>query len=196
MLAFTLDHNCIIDLEDNRPAAPCIRTLLARHKVGELIVRLVAASASERQRDGGYLDNFSFFRKRLASLGLGHLQLLMPTLTLDVSYLDWCILASEEDISLQNGIHNVLFPQEAFDLQEAWSRAAPDKGREATTHKWQNRLLDVQTLWCHIYYNGNVFVTSDNNFFKQTKREPLAKLGATTILRPCEAASWIGNDDQ
>jgi hypothetical protein len=164
VLAFTLDHNCVIDIEESRHATPCVRALLARHEAGEIVVRLVAASASELQRDGRYLENALMFRGRLASLGPGHLPLLLPTLTLDVSYLDLSVLASQEDVSQQMSIHHALFPNEAFVPQEAWDNAAPGADLEAIRRKWQNRAVDVQTLWCHIHYGGDVFVTSDRVF--------------------------------
>jgi hypothetical protein len=49
----------------------------------------------------------------------------------------------------------------------------------------------VQALWCHIHYGGDVFVTSDDNFHSQQKRQPLAALGAAIILRPCDALNVI-----
>ena len=50
-----------------------------------------------------------------------------------------------------------------------------------------NQLCDVHTLWCHIHYGCDVFVTMDRNFYKVTKRQALADLGAKRIIRPVEA---------
>lgn len=189
VLKFTLDHNCIVDLDEGRePRAGCLRSLLARHEAGDAVVRLVAASASERQRNGPYLENFGQFQERLAALGLGHLELLAPVLVVDVSYLDWCVLAGEEDIAFMRQIHGVLFPGHCFDLQDALA-SADGQPPEVIERKWRNRELDVQALWCHIHYGGDVFVTSDQVFFRKEKREPLARLRAGKILRPCEAVA-------
>jgi len=188
VLRFTLDHNCIVDLDEGRePRAGCLRRLLARHEAGDLVVRLVATSASERQRSGPYLENFGQFRARLAALGLGHLELLAPVAVVDVSYADWCVVAGEDDIAFMRQIHDVLFPGHCFELQDALARAG-GQPPEVIERRWRNRELDVQALWCHIHYGGDVFVTSDQVFFKKEKREPLAGLGAARILQPCEAA--------
>jgi hypothetical protein len=191
VLRFTLDHNCIIDIEEDcQPRAGCLHSLLARHDAGEIDVRLVATSASERQRNGAYLENFGQFQARLAALGLGHLELLAPILVADVSYADWCILAGPDDIALMKRIHTVLFPGSPFDLQDALAAAGGQADPGVIEGKWRNRELDVQALWCHLYYSGDIFVTNDDVFFRKKKQEPLAKLGAATILRPCDAARF------
>jgi len=189
VLKFTLDHNCIVDIdEDRQPEARCLRSLLARHDAGEDRVRLVATSASERQQGGPYLENFNQFQDRLAALGLGHLELLAPVAVADLSYVDWCVAAGPESISLLERIHGVLFPEEAFELQDVLAAAGPNANPEVIERKWRNHALDVHALWCHIHYEGDVFVTSDGVFFRQSKRQPLASLGAARILRPCDAA--------
>lgn len=190
---FTLDHNCLISIEKSEhPAAGCLRSLIARHEAGEAEVRLVATSASERrQGTTPYLRDFGDFQRRVAALGLGHLELLAPILTVSVSFLGWSVLAGDEDTVLMRKIHRVLFPQHPFDWEDPL--ATPDRTIDPETieRKWRNRLMDVQALWCHIYHGGDVFVTNDENFHKQRKRQPLAALGAQIILRPCEALSAI-----
>lgn len=186
MLKLTLDTNCIVALDERRePAADCLDSLLALHEAGKVNLRLVATSASERQQHGPYLENFSFFQDRLSSLGLEHLEVLLPVMTLDVSYLDHAVLAGEDDITLLQRIHAVLFPDQPYELQEALDRAGPGADRLAVEHKWRNRSLDVQGLWCHIRCGGDIFVTSDRNFIK--KRNRLATLGASLVLTPREA---------
>jgi hypothetical protein len=164
MLKFTLDHNCIVALDENRdPEAGCLRSLLAKHEAGTADVRLVATSASERQQKGPYLENFGEFRARLEALGLGHLELLAPVLTVDVSYIDWCIVAGDDDIALLKRIHSVLFAGHPFDLQDALGAAGGRGDVEVVEQKWRRRALDVDALWCHIHYKGDIFVTSDGN---------------------------------
>ena len=74
---FTLDTNCIIDIAENRPAAGAVRTLADAH-AGRADVAVVAMSASEKQQGGHYIRNFAVFRDRLVSLGLGHLNVILP----------------------------------------------------------------------------------------------------------------------
>jgi hypothetical protein len=190
---FTLDHNCLIAIEQQeQPAAGCLRSLIARHDAGEAEVRLVATSASERQQSTiPYLKDFGDFQIRVARLGLGHLELLVPILTPEVSFLGWSSLAGDEDIALMKRIHRVLFPGQPFDFNDAVAAAGPTIDPDTAERKWRNRFLDVQALWCHVHYGGDVFVTSDSNFHSQQKRQPLATLGAATILRPCDVLSVI-----
>jgi hypothetical protein len=189
MLRLTLDHNCIVDIDENRePEAGCLRSLLAKHDAGEIEMRLVATSASERQQTGPYLENFGQFQARLAALGLGHLPLLRPVLVLGVSYVEWAVSAGPDDVDLLKRIHDVLFPEQPYDLQEALAAEEGQVDPEVVEQKWRGRQMDVHALWCHLHYDGDVFITSDRNFFKQQKRAPLASLGASTILRPCDAA--------
>jgi hypothetical protein len=190
---FTLDHNCLIAIEkQEQPTAACLRSLIARHDAGEAEIRLVATSASERQQGTiPCLRDFGDFRARVARLGLGHLELLTPILTLDVSFLGWSILAADEDIALMEQLHRVLFPGQPFHFKDAVAAAGPGADPDIVERKWRNRLLDVQALWCHIHYGGDVFVTSDGRFRSQQKREPLAALGAANVLRPCHALSVI-----
>jgi hypothetical protein len=54
---------------------------------------------------------------------------------------------------------------------------------------WRNKKCDVLSMWCHIYYGGDIFVTSDKNFFK--KLPPLLEIGVGDILRPCDALARI-----
>ena len=51
---------------------------------------------------------------------------------------------------------------------------------------WLNRKCDVLSMWCHIHYGNDVFVTSDGNFHKATKLPRLIALGAKRIARPEE----------
>jgi hypothetical protein len=60
--------------------------------------------------------------------------------------------------------------------------------------KWRNAKCDVLALWSHIRFNGDVFVTSDKNFWKQKKKEQLIALGASNILTPQEVVSTIGKN--
>lgn len=186
LLKLTLDTNCIIALDEGRqPEAACLRSLLHKHDAGKVQLQLIATSASERQSRGPYLDNFSKFCTRLDALGIGHLPLLIPVLILDVSYVDWSMLADDKDLPVFEDIHSTLFPKQPYHLQDALAKAGPNADRVAIEHKWRNRQLDVHALWCHFHYKGDIFVTSDRNFHR--KQESLQKFGATLILDPCRA---------
>ena len=57
---------------------------------------------------------------------------------------------------------------------------------ENNARRDRNRLCDVLTMWCHLKYKNDVFLTNDPNFKKQTKLPPLLKLGAGQICAPGE----------
>lgn len=192
MLKLTLDTNCIVALDEQRePAAGALLNLLTAHAAGTVQPRLVACSASERQRPGHYLENFDEFQQRLVNLQLDHLEILRPPATLDVAYLNQMVLIGDDDLLLLERIHEVLFLTHPFDFGAALNAAPPGSDPEAIGRKWRNRRLDVEALWCHIHYEGDAFVTTDDNFFKETKAPQLAALGAPMILTPSQAEAHV-----
>lgn len=52
--------------------------------------------------------------------------------------------------------------------------------------RWRNAKCDVLTVWCHIHYGCDVFVTADGNFHKKGKAGELAQLGCKVIVNPSE----------
>jgi hypothetical protein len=52
MLTFSLDTNCIIDIEEERPDSVFVRALAGAHACGEANAAVVAISASEKQKKG------------------------------------------------------------------------------------------------------------------------------------------------
>ena len=80
MLTFSLDTNCLIDIDEARPDSTAIRALADAHARSEANVAVFAITASEKQKSGERLTNFNQFRTRLDSLQLGHLEILKPML--------------------------------------------------------------------------------------------------------------------
>ncbi|WP_405577119.1 hypothetical protein [Streptomyces sp. NBC_01190] len=190
MLAFTLDTNCLIALEEDRlDTAPGVRALLARHHAGELVVRIVATTAAERQLDGTYLPNFGAFLSRLAAVGLDHLPILKPPAAFDLTYSDWCVFAGDDDEEEGRRIHQALFVS-PYDYGEAVPSDLQGEDRSRAEHKWRNRRLDGLGLQTHIHARADVFVTSDKAFFKDRTRQALSALGAGTILTPAQAGRY------
>lgn len=109
---------------------------------------------------------------------------------LDVCFLDYCILADENDL-LEQKIHNVLFPNIEF----LWVDYAKARGLviDSIDKNWRNAKCDVLALWCHIEHGGGIFVTRDANFHAVTKREKLKALGVGTIVDPNEAIALARN---
>jgi hypothetical protein len=195
-ITFTLDTNCLIDLELGEGGVLHLRRLLTAHDANRITVGVSAAAASERLPDGLFAPNFSGFQQRVSRLSTRPMDLLRPLCYLDISYLDWSILGDEQLVAQEEAIHQVLFPRIEF----KWSDHAAKYGfdPEAATGtsqkeslRWRNRKCDTLAMWCHIHYGNDVFVTRDSNFLKASKKEALIALGARRILTPSEAAALL-----
>ena len=187
-MSFTLDTNCLIDVEEGRPSAPFVRDLASLHGQNGIKVAISAIGASERQRAGGYTQNFSEFQAKLKALGFEALELLLPRAYWNVCFLDHCVFADEND-TLEPEIHKVLFPTIEF----MWVNYAKGRGLavDSPDKNWRNAKCDVSALWCHIKHGGGVFVTSDGNFHAATKQDKLSALGVGTIAYPIDALSFV-----
>src|SRR5260221_6315376 len=95
---FTLDTNCLIDVEENRPWRDSVLRLIAAADKGTADVAMVASSASERQPGGEYLKTFTSFRERMQELGFGSLKMLKTIARFDLSFWDHAITPSESQI--------------------------------------------------------------------------------------------------
>lgn len=190
-MKLTLDTNCIIDLEENGSNAPPLQSLISLNDSGKIDLRVVAISASERKLDGTYASNFSEFQQKIANVGLGHVEILAPMCYLDMSYLDWCVASDEQTEAFERKIHEILFPNIEFEYGEYCRNHDLDSTDSKIDARWRNAKCDVQAMWCHIAYGGDIFITSDKNFHKATKKPGLIALGAGDILIPQEAVAKI-----
>lgn len=180
MLSFTLDTNCLIDLEEDRDSAPSVRAVVDAHRDGRARVAVVFSSASERsQPDRPEAANLAEFTARLARLDLAHVDVLPALGIWDFSFWDGCLWSDDgPGAALQDQLQALLFPDIDF------ARPVFDK-------RWRNAMCDVQAIWAHIYHRRDIFVTGDGNFHKQTKEAALISLGAGRILRAPEAANLL-----
>lgn len=194
MLTFTLDTNCLIDVEENRPHAPAIRSLADAHARGEANVAVVAISASEKQKHGLVLANFNEFRDRLEGLRLGHLEIMKPMKYWDVSFWDWDYWTNPEMEQLERRIHDILFPKLEFQWADFCRTRHLDPNILSRGTEWHNAKCDVQALWSHVYHQRGVFVTRDGNFHKVTKKSALISLGAGRIEQPGVAIAMLTGD--
>ena len=184
-MLFTIDTNCIIDLERDTEFAPPLRALIAAHRLGNAEVAVPAVAASEVQRDGLYLQNFGQFEERLAQAGLDGLPLIHPIAYWGISFYGLGYWADGAMVELERKIHTVLHPSVPF---EYLATTSPTTGTEQPDPKWRNAKCDTQALWSHVYHKRDVFVTRDGNFLKKTKLPVLAALGAGQILVPRDGA--------
>ena len=177
MLTFTLDHNCVIDIEEARPDAPSVRALADAHLRGVADVAVLAMSASENQLRGVHNNRFSDFQTKLAATRLDHLAILLPLCVLDCSYLDHCLLADTQSIAEVQEIYRTLFP-------------GVTDAALLTPLKRRQRDCDAHGLWSHIHSGRDVFVTRDKAFHGDAKSRLLA-LGAGRIECQPDAAALL-----
>lgn len=189
MMNVTFDTNCIIALEENESESGDLRRIVQSATERMLRLRVIAISASERQADGGFSENFSDFEAKIAKVGLQDVEILLPYCIWDVTYWDHCIWGSEQFAEQAKAIHEVLFPTSPFEYDAYCRRFNLDPpAARGVDRKWRNRVVDTLALWTHIHNGGGVFVTSDNNFHGSEKKPMLVRLGSGEILRPKEAA--------
>jgi len=70
MLSFTLDTNCLIDLEENREDSKYLVDMIDHWKKGKINISVVAVSASENQKAGESNKNYAEFESKLGNIGL------------------------------------------------------------------------------------------------------------------------------
>jgi hypothetical protein len=168
-----LDTSNLIDLEQDRPAAIHVRKLKASNDARFIELRLIAASASERQQDESSLSTFNEFQDWVHRLGFHDVPILRPLGISGVTYWDWCIWGDGDGPlgSLYESVGKALFPA-------TWG------GRELL----RNKICDVLMIWSHIHYRGDAFVTSNTrHFLKPVRKRALQALGAGELLTPEEA---------
>jgi hypothetical protein len=176
-MKLTLDHNVIIDLANGSANIASLRKVLADSRHQGFVVEI---GASEMRQRGIRPDRYDLFEELLEDAGVASLPRLAPMMIWDVTFWD-CALWSDEEMAAQaKQIDDILFGKSPpIDITEL-----PDDSPQAAA--WLNRLCDVQTMWCHLHYTNDVFVTSDGYFHKATKLPRLLELGAGRICRPEE----------
>lgn len=189
--SFTLDTNCVIAVDETRPEALAIQKLIHAHQASQASVGLVAISASERQQDGGHLENFDAFKERVARLGLGDLELLEPMCYWDITFWDFSLWCDEPMESLERSIHEILFPSVPFLWTDYCKELGADPKSTPLNKKWRNAKCDVQAFWSHAYRKRDIFVTSDGNFHAESKKARLLEISGGHIEFPDSALAHI-----
>lgn len=163
-MKYTLDTNCIIDLEEKREGYQYLQEMMSDFKKGNLDLSIVAISASENQKGGLPSRTFEDFEKKIVAAGLDGVNILIPMGYWDVCYWDRFMWGGDPE--LEKKIHNILFPGTPIENPEKFSYSE---------RKWRNNKCDVQVAWSHIYYKQNILVTRDGNFHKN--KRSLAGIG-------------------
>jgi len=145
-------------------------------------------------RGGRYATNFAEFQEKVAAVGLREAEILKPICRLGMTFYDWCILPNEQMEDLERRIHQVLFPDIEFEYVDYCRARGIDPNSGPMDSRWRNPRCDVLALWSHIHYGDGIFITSDENFHKGTKKPALIALGAGDILSPADASARLTGD--
>lgn len=176
MNKFTLDTNCIIDLEENRPDAEHIRKIIQAWRIGKIELAVVAVSASENQKSGIPNRDFSEFENKLINVGLSGVQHLLPLALWDVFYWDHALWSNNDMERLASEIRGILFPNMSVNPPEAIDQNS----------KWRRNFCDILVAWSHAFHKWDYLVTRDENF--HTLKTELNKIGIKEVVYPKEAA--------
>ena len=184
MIKVTLDHNAIVDLEQNNKYATYYRKLVELHINGKIHLRISAIHASEKKPNGTYVTNFAEFKRRIDAIGLSSVEILAPLCYAGISFAGYCLVGGGNLSKLEEEIQTILFPNIEMEYTQYEKKQGLGQKNTKTMEKWMNAKCDVLSLWSHIYYKGDIFVTKDNHFHKKTKKPLLIQLGAVDILEP------------
>ncbi len=192
MRKFTFDTNCLIDLDEDRPNAEYIRSLIKAHENKDASIALVASSASERQqsKETNFLENFAVFDRRRKELGLGDAALLPSIGRFDISFFDNALMGCDASIAREEVIYRVLAGGSEFEWEDYAANDGVEKNDRTSPSyfRWRNKLLDAQAFWAHEHANRDVFVTSDGRFKNLNGHD---EFPAAIVLTPREAAELL-----
>jgi hypothetical protein len=175
-MKLTLDHNVVIDLANGSPRVGRICAALANASHHCFVVEI---GASEMRQRGIKPSRYDLFEQLLQRAGIDSLPRLAPMMIWDVTFWDHGLWCDDQMAERAKQIEEVLFA-------ESPAIGLPTDLDGPSAAAWLNRTCDVQTMWCHLHYQNDIFVTSDGNFHKATKLPRLLALGAKRIARPDE----------
>lgn len=173
-MKLTLDHNCIIDLVNQTTAGAFVKKAVDNPAHECFVVNIGASEMRARGVEAGRYDKFE---ELLSEAGIPHLPRLDPMGIWDVTFCDRCVWADDATVKLSDEIETILFGAKLPRMPAAGLDDSQGK-------RWLNRLCDAHSMWCHIHYKNDVFLTSDGNFTKETKLPRLLALGAGRICSP------------
>lgn len=194
MINVTIDTNFLIDFENQAASVDSLRVLCDAHRAGAIELRIPAISASEIQVEGRQITNFSEFVTLLKQLSLDDLKIVHPIGIHGLTFWGVALWGGDEMALLDRQIHEVLHPNIPVDYATHCKALGIPSDTVPIEKKWRNARCDALMLWCHIYHQGDWFVSRDKNFFKQSKKQRLIDLGAKRLMTPLEAATEISGN--
>jgi hypothetical protein len=167
----TLDAHCLTDLENRTGQSAAIWELITLHRAGQIHLFVSAISPAADRPGKAAAENDRELEDRLKALGINDLPSVLPTGKNEMSFWGAAVYGDGND-RLAEKITSVV--HSTVDTLFLTSRR-------------RNVLCDVDGLAAHIRSRHDIFVTSNEHFLKDSRRQPLLALGAQDILTP-EAA--------
>ncbi|MFN4157658.1 MAG: hypothetical protein ACK4GO_04540 [Gemmobacter sp.] len=194
MLRFSLDWNCVIEVEEGRSQSSHVLALVDAHRRQRVNVALLAASASENTGSRVFPGSARAFLSRVERIGWHDLPIVLVPAIISLTFLDYSYIVNEEEFPKQfDGVWSAMFPNFRRDPREhlAAGTALNDASIQSPTLcKWRNAWCDVMSAISHIDSQRDVFVTNNTRDF-QRNATALAAFGMGRIETPENAAALL-----
>ena len=171
----TLDHNILIDIKHKNQWGI---DLYRKIEIHPELFGVVNIGASELRLGGIRPDRYNLFESFLLEIGLEKLVRFNPLALIDITFIEHSNICSEDDADLYERIKNALFPS-GFESNINLIDQPPYQPIE---RKRLNQICDAVSLWCHVKYSTESFVSRDDNF--QRKSSVLRKEFGAKIIHP------------
>lgn len=159
-----LDRNCIIDVEERRPRHVFVEPLIELHRAKEISIKVPATMGIERLQDktNPHVKSFTTFQQKLEGIGLGDAEVLDGPVILGIMFLGRARFIKPEDLAVERTIFESMFPTIEYEYKKYCLR----RGLSTTSQdlKYLNRRCDSLTLWSHVHYGCDFFVTADKKY--------------------------------
>jgi len=176
-MKITLDHNCLIDLSNDTAVGKQVRKIIDS-KASECFI--VNIGASEFRKKGIKPDRYDLFEQFLKDVSLEKLHRINPVGVYGVTFMGFCVYSNKEVDAELKKVWDILFPNR-LQLDNQTEGFDSNKGRKVL-----NQICDVHGMYSHIKSQNDIFLSSDKNFHKDTKKHKLKELGAKDIKQPFE----------
>ena len=194
-MKLTLDWNCVIEVEEDRPQAAYVTDLINSHRNGQFEVALLAASASENTKSKRFPGNAGIFLERVSALGWEDLPLVRMPCVWGLSYWNFCYYVGdgEKFERSMNALWYVIapnIPRKPSEHLPPGMGMLDDTIQSEQLRKWRNTWCDVISAYSHIQEGRDIFVTNNTKDF-QKNFEKLSELGMNHISTPAETVAAV-----
>ena len=161
----TIDHCCLIDLEERRANAPYVEALIDACRRGRIDLAVTAMGATENTKDYFPVETYDDFRQRLRNIGLGDVPEIHPFARFGLSFWGHSLWGDDQTKDLERRIWEILFPN--YDWKPEFNQTHEEGKRTKEYRDWVNRLCDVNLILAHAYARREVLITRDKLLIRE-----------------------------